>query len=158
MPAMTRWQLWVPGLLVALGCTASMAAGVLKLSRTELTLEPGKPRGELIVENVGDTSLYLDVLQEWVANPGQMPERRVPVGNVASPGLLIVPDRLALSPGQKYRMTLKELHTPPHTQVWRVTFRPRERISIDAPPAGDMPAPVFITVGYGVVIYQLSGN
>jgi hypothetical protein len=132
-----------------------MATGRLKLSRTELTLEPGKPQGELTVENVGDTALYLHVQQELVDNPGETPERRIPVGNVVSPGLLIVPDRLVLSAGQKYRVTMKELHTPQHTQVWRVTFRPQERISIDAQPSSNLPAPVFITVGYGVVIYQL---
>ncbi|ALR76425.1 hypothetical protein [[Enterobacter] lignolyticus] len=153
---MTRGLPAALGLLAALSCASGMAAGMLKLSRTELTLAPGKPQGELRVENAGDTPLYLDVVQELVTAPGQIPERRVPVGNVASPGLLMVPDRLVLSPGQKYRMTLKVLHTPPQTQVWRVTFRPRERIRIDAQQPGNSPAPVFISVGYGVVIYQLS--
>lgn len=155
---MTRWRPWALGLLVALVGVPSMAAGVLKLSRSELTLDPGKPRSQLTVENVGDTPLYLDVLQELVANPGQNPERRMPIGNVASPSLLVIPDRLALSPGQRYQMTLKELRTPQQTQVWRVTFRPRERISVDVPQSGDLPAPLFISVGYGVVIYQRSGK
>ncbi len=155
---MTRWWIFALGLLMALGFATSQAAGVLKLSRTELTLEPGKPRGALTVENVGDTPLYLDVQQEWVANPGHTPEDRVPAGEVAAPSLLVIPDRLALGPGQAYQMTVKELQTPPQTRVWRVTFQPRERIVVDASQPGDTPAPVFISVGYGVVIYQLSGN
>jgi len=147
---------WALGMFAALCCTGSLAAGVLKLSRTELTFSPDKPLSELWAENVGDTPLYLDVTQHLVANPGQSPEHLVPVEEVTRPALLAQPNRLRLSPGQKYRMTLKVLDTPRQAQVWRLTFRPRERIAVDA---GDMqggPAPLFISVGYGVVIYQLA--
>nr|WP_230958636.1 hypothetical protein [Burkholderia territorii] len=133
------------------------AAGILKLSRTEMTLAPGKPVGELWAENTGDSPLYLDVTQQLVANPGEMPERLVPVGEVPQPGLLVTPGRLALAPGQKYRMSLKELRGPFETQVWRVTFRPRERVIVDAGQADGAPAPLIVSVGYGVVIYQVGG-
>jgi P pilus assembly chaperone PapD len=146
----------VLGLLAALYCTTSVAVGILKLSRTEMTLAPDKPPGELWVENKGDTPLYLDVTQQLVANPGQTPERLVPVEEVQDPGFLVLPRRLTLSPGQKYRMTLKELDAPQRAQVWRVTFRPKERIVVDASDAEGRQAPLLISVGYGVVIYQLT--
>jgi len=50
---------------------------------------------------------------------------------------------------------LKELSGPDEPQVWRVTFRPREHIVIDADRDGDTTAPLFVSIGYGVVIYQL---
>ncbi|AOJ91194.1 hypothetical protein WS87_31185 [Burkholderia sp. MSMB0856] len=149
---------WVLGMLAAVCCTSSLAAGVLKLSRTEVSLEEGKPANELWAENVGDSALYLDVTQQWVSNPGQLPERLVPVEEVSRPTLLALPGRLTLAPGQKYRMTLKVLDTPQQSQVWRLTFRPRERIAVDDGDMRGAVAPLFISVGYGVVIYQLAKN
>ncbi|WP_332112510.1 hypothetical protein [Burkholderia sp. IMCC1007] len=145
-------------MLAALCATHGHAAGVLKLSRTELTLAPGKPAGELWAENVGDTPLYLDVTQQWVANPGQTPERLVPIEEMDRPTLLAQPSHLTLAPGQKYQMTLKELAAPLEAKVWRLTFRPRERIAVDAGDTGRAVAPLFISVGYGVVVYQLAGD
>lgn len=152
---MSRTRSWVLGMLAALCATHGHAAGVLKLSRTEVTLAPGKPAAELWAENVGDTPLYLDVTQQWVANPGHSPERLVPVEDMDHPTLLVQPGRLSLAPGQKYRMTLKELDVPQEVRVWRLTFRPRERIAVDGGDAQRGPTPLFISVGYGVVVYQL---
>lgn len=152
---MKQKRRWVLGMLVALCCTSSMAAGILKLSRTELTLSPDKPVPELWAENVGDTPLYLDVTQQLVTNPGERPERLLPVSEAPSPTLLVSPTRLALAPGQKYRVMLKELGTPTRAQVWRLTFRPRERIVVDAVDISGTQAPLVISVGYGVVIYQM---
>lgn len=143
------------GMLAALACTCSSAAGVLKLSRVELTLEPEQAATrELHVENVGDTPLYLNVEQHLLTNPGESPEHLVPVAEVAHPALLVSPARLTLAPGQKYRMGLKELAVPSETQVWRITFKPQERIVVDPAQDEGAPAPLFVNVGYGVVIYQ----
>ncbi|KVD59805.1 hypothetical protein WI89_29745 [Burkholderia ubonensis] len=155
---MTRQRRWALGALAALCCTSSMAAGILKLSRTELTVAPGKPVGTLRVENTGDTPLYLDVEQHLVANPGETPERLVPVSEVRRPSLLVLPNRLSLAPGQTYQMVVKELSTPSKPHVWRVTFRPRERILVETSQHEKALAPLFIRVGYGAVIYQLNAD
>ncbi|UOB58018.1 hypothetical protein MRS60_27965 [Burkholderia pyrrocinia] len=155
MPVMKHKRRWALGMLAALCCTSSMAAGILKLSRTELTLSPDKPVPELWAENVGDTPLYLDVTQQLVTNPGESPERLLPVSEAPSPTLLVSPNRLTLAPRQKYRVMLKELGTPTQAQVWRLTFRPRERIVVDAVDISGTQAPLVISVGYGVVIYQM---
>lgn len=154
MPVTTHKRRWALGVLAALCCTSSMAAGILKLSRTEMTLAPDKPAPELWAENVGDTPLYLDVTQQLVTNPGESPERLLPVSEAPSPTLLVSPNRLTLAPGQKYRVMLKELGTPTHAQVWRLTFRPRERLVVAAVDVSGTQAPLVISVGYGVVIYQ----
>lgn len=150
---MMRMSRLLLGLLLTLIATQGVAAGALKLSRTELKLEPGKPAHELYVENTGDTPLYLDVEQELLLNPGQTPERLVPIQEVERPSLLVTPGRLVLAPGQKHRMALKELKAPPRTLIWRVTFRPRERLHIETEA---LSAPLIVSVGYGAVIYQIS--
>ncbi|OJA57585.1 hypothetical protein [Burkholderia ubonensis] len=155
---MTRQRRWALGALAALCCTSSMAASILKLSRTELTVAPGKPVGTLRVENTGDTPLYLDVEQHLVANPGETPERLLPVSEVERPSLLVLPNRLALAPGQTYQMVVKELSTPSKPHVWRVTFRPKERILVETSQHEKLLTPLFIRVGYGAVIYQLNAD
>ncbi|MGZ2748869.1 hypothetical protein [Burkholderia stagnalis] len=51
---------------------------------------------------------------------------------------------------------LKELGTPKRAQVRRLTFRPRERIVVDAAGLSGTQALLVISVGYGVVIYQMA--
>ncbi|MGS1007219.1 hypothetical protein [Achromobacter anxifer] len=133
-----------------------LAAGILHLPRAELRLEPGKAPGELLAENRGDSPLYLDVEQQLLLNPGSMPEVLVPVGETEQPGLLVTPNRLIVAPGQKYRMNLRILNPPARTQVWRITFRPRERVILDPGAADNSAAPLIINMAYGVLIYQIA--
>ncbi|WP_300732135.1 hypothetical protein [Pseudomonas sp.] len=136
----------------------SMASGVLKLSSVELRFAPDEPQGELYAHNIGDTPLYLDVEQTLVLNPGAISERSMAISEVARPTLLITPSRLVLAPGQKYRMNLKVLSMPTRNQVWRVTFRPRQRVIVQGRGAEGQSAPLSVSVGYGVVIYQRAAH
>ena len=131
-----------------------MAAGVLKLSTTELRLVPDQRQGALYTQNTGDSPLYLDVEQTLVLNPAEKPEQLLDISQVPNPGLLVTPTRLVLAPGQKYRMNIKTLVTPVSNQVWRVTFRPRENVIVQAQGPEGVSAPQSVSVGYGVVIYQ----
>jgi len=131
-----------------------LAAGILHLPRAELRLESDKVPGELLAENRGESPLYLDVEQQLLLNPGSTPEVLVPVGKTEQPSLLVTPNRLILAPGQKYRMNLRILNAPSRTQVWRVTFRPRERVILH-PAEADESAPLIINMAYGVLIYQI---
>lgn len=141
--------------LVLLWPLPGAAAGILHLSRSELRLEPGAAPGELYAENRGDGPLYLDVEQKLLLNPGFSPEVLVPIGQTEQPGLLVTPNRLVLSPGQKYRMTLNVLNTPDRTQIWRLTFRPRERLILTYGESASAATPLAISLGYGVVINQV---
>ena len=134
----------------------ALAAGILHLPRAELRLEPGKTPSELLAENRGDSPLYLDVEQQLLLNPGSMPEVLVPVGETEQPDLLVTPNRLILAPGQKYRMNLRILNSPARTQVWRITFRPRERVILSPDEAHGSAAPLVINMAYGVLIYQIA--
>lgn len=133
-----------------------MAMGVLKLSTTELQLVPDQRQGALYAQNTGDSPLYLDVEQVLVLNPTQKPEQLLDISQVPKPGLLVTPTRLALAPGQKYQMNIKTLVPPASNQVWRVTFRPRENVIVQAQGPDGVSAPLSVSVGYGVVIYQNS--
>ena len=135
-----------------------MAAGVLNLSTTELRLVPDQRQGALYAQNTGDSPLYLDVEQALVLNPAEKPEQLLDISQVPNPGLLVTPTRLVLAPGQKYRMNIKTLVTPTNNQVWRVTFRPRENVIVQAQGAEGVSAPLSVSVGYGVVIYQNSAT
>lgn len=105
-------------MLAALCCTSIVAVGILKLSRTEMMLAPDKPVPVLWAENVGDTPLYFDVTQQLIMNPGQSPERLVPVTDVVRPALLVSSNRVTSVPGQKYRVMLQEFETPSQALVW----------------------------------------
>ena len=134
---------------------AGMAAGVLKLSHAEIWLRGDGRTSRLYAENTGDSTLYLDVEQRLLGNPGEQPEVLTPISEVRDPTLLVAPVRLALAPGQRAPITLKELARPDSPRVWRVTFRPREKLLAADDPAQAMTAPLVVSIGYGVLIYQM---
>jgi hypothetical protein len=133
---------------------SSYAGGLLSLSQAELTVPLQGRLPELVVENRGDGPLYLEVRQQLLTNPGLQPEALIDVGHTESPSLLVTPSRLILGPGQKRTMQLRVLSPPAKTQVWRITFRPQQHLSVTT--AGSTPArmPLLVSIGYGVVIYQ----
>ncbi|WP_221775153.1 hypothetical protein [Pseudomonas sp. MSSRFD41] len=137
---------------------SSLAAGILQLSDSVLRLEPGARMPQLHVENTGDTPLFLDVRQELLVNPGQSPEELMPVEQVQAPSLLISPQRLVLSPGQKRQMTLRTLSAPARHRVWRLTFRPRQRVIVETTTPDQQGAPLSLNIGYGVLIYQMAAH
>lgn len=102
--------------------------------------------------------MYLDVEQALVLNPGEQPEQLQAISQVPNPGLLVTPNRFVLAPGQKYRMNIKTLGAPASNQVWRLTFRPREHVVVQAQGVDGVSAPLSVSVGYGVVIYQNSAT
>ncbi|AKJ42007.1 hypothetical protein [Pragia fontium] len=136
----------------------SYAGGLLTLSQAELTIPQQGHLPELVVENSGDATLYLDIQQQLLTNPGLQPETLIGVGHVESPSLLVTPSRLALGPGQKRTMQLRVLSQPEKTQVWRITFRPQQNLNVITTGTTPIRTPLFISIGYGVVIYQIGSQ
>ncbi|MBL5828776.1 hypothetical protein [Serratia fonticola] len=130
------------------------AGGVLSLSQAEFTVPLHGRLPELVVENHGDGPLYLEVRQQLLTNPGLQPETLIDVGHTESPSLLVMPSRLILGPGQKRTMQLRVLSAPAKTQVWRITFRPQQHLSVTTAGAMSARMPLLVSIGYGVVIYQ----
>lgn len=135
-----------------------MAAGVLKLSTVEMWLRPNEQAAHLYAENIGDSMLYLDIQQRLLLNPGEHPEVLVPIQDLEQPALLVAPLRLALGPGQRYRVHLRKLRQPDTPQVWRLTFQPQEKIIFDGVSADSVSAPISLSIGYGVLVYQMPGS
>ncbi|MCX4220260.1 hypothetical protein MKZ87_21685 [Pseudomonas sp. MCal1] len=133
------------------------AVGVLSLSHSEIRLEPDGKEVQLYAENSGDSPLFLDVEQQLLVNPGHLPEELLALQEVKRPSLLITPNRLTLAPGHRHRMTLKMLRAPSTSKVWRLTFRPRHRLIVETGDSTD-PAPLALSIGYGVVIYQIAAK
>lgn len=131
------------------------AGGLLNLSQVELTISPQQRLPELVVENRGNGTLYLEIKQQLLKNPGSQPETLVDVGNTEAPSLLVMPSRLKLGPGQKRSMQLSILSQPAKSQVWRITFRPQQDLNVTTNGVALPRAPLLISIGYGVVIYQL---
>lgn len=156
--ARARSMIWLCTLLLLYAGTQAMAAGVLQLSTNEIWLRPGEKAGDLYAENIGDSTLYLDITQRLLLNPGEQPEQLVPIEEIEQPTLLVVPSRLALGPGQRYRMQLKELNRSNVPRIWRVTFLPQEKVLIDAESEDGISAPLSLQIGYGALIYQMPGN
>ncbi|WP_330210849.1 hypothetical protein [Pseudomonas sp. AM4(2022)] len=148
-----RSHLQILGFFAAIYSASSTATGILKLSSNELSLLPGHPAGELFAENIGDTPLYLQVDQALLTNPGESPEHLVPISQVEKPSLLVTPNRLAIAPGQRYRLDIRIIQQVEQDHIWRITFRPREHLVLEGEPTKKA-TPVFVKVGYGVVIYQ----
>lgn len=145
----------VPLLLLGyLLANSAHAVGVLRLSNSEITIGGPEPAGRLEAENVGDSPLYLDITQELVQLPVTNPEIRIPLGHIDFPSLLVSPPRLVLRPGQKQVLNVKVLRQPKRRKIWRVTFRPRENISVQGQSDAGPLVPLSVSIGYGVVIYQ----
>lgn len=133
---------------------AVQAAGVLRLTHNVITLGGTQPAAKLEVENTGDSPLYLDISQELVQSRVGQSEIRRPAGEVSAPSLLVNPLRLVLRPGQKRALDVTELYKPRQQQIWRVTFRPRERYRVQTDGERQEGMPLLVSVGYGAVIYQ----
>ncbi|MCK3838812.1 MULTISPECIES: hypothetical protein [Pseudomonas] len=148
-----RSHLQMLGFFAAIYSASSTATGILKLSSNELSLLPGHPAGELFAENVGDTPLYLQVDQALLTNPGELPERLVPISQVKKPSLLVTPNRITIAPGQRYKLNIKIIQQVEQDHIWRITFRPSEHLVVEGEPTKNA-TPIFFKVGYGAVIYQ----
>lgn len=138
----------------ALFTSTGFAAGVLRLSHSEITVGGPERSGRLEAENTGDSPLYLDVTQQKIQTPLTTPEVRIPVGEVPSPSLLVSPQRLILGPGQKRVLEVRVLRAPKQRQIWRITFRPRENFAAQGVDEKGTRVPLSVSIGYGVVIYQ----
>lgn len=131
------------------------AGGTLRLANSEITLGGDTAAAKLTAENIGDTPLYIDVIQQQIQMPVTSPEVRVPVGEVVSPSLLVSPPRLVLAPGQKRELNVSVLCEPQSRQIWRITFQPREQFNVLTSDNALIQAPLSVSIGYGVVIYHL---
>lgn len=107
------------------------------------------------VKNMGDAPLYLNITVQKVTNPGEMPEKKVDLGEVARPGMLASPDKLTLGPGQTRAIVLKSLSEPEQEELYRLYILPVRSLKVDSVSEDKITAPMSVAIGYGVVVRHM---
>lgn len=140
------------GLLMASGLV--QADGQLMVMPARSTVE-GKQNRTVQVSNLGDKPLYLKIDLVLVENPGQSPERKKSMGEVALPEMMVNPGKLTLGPGQKRDINLVALKAPVRETVYRLYIVPVSSIKVmDDGSKDKIKAPVNFGVAYGVVVHH----
>ncbi|WP_431225873.1 fimbrial biogenesis chaperone (plasmid) [Serratia sp. L9] len=140
------------GLLMT--CGPVQADGQLMVMPARSTVE-GKQNRTVQVSNLGDKPLYLKIDLVLVENPGQSPERKKSMGDVALPEMMVNPGKLTLGPGQKRDINLVALKAPAREMVYRLYIVPVSSIKVvDDGSKDKIKAPVNFGVAYGVVVHH----
>lgn len=134
-----------------LTCGQVLAEGALMVLPASLAMSDGQPR-TVSVRNVGDAPLYLNIDLMKVSNPGESPEHRVPLAEVATPGLIANPGKMTLGPNQSRKITLTPLIEPQKEAVYRLYIVPVRSFDIENAPANKISAPISLSIGYGVLV------
>lgn len=137
-----------------LASLAVRAAGELLVLPTSTRLLHGHDQ-VIKVRNEGDTPLYLAMTLAKVSNPGNMPEQKVFLGNLAHPGMLATPEKLALGPNQSREIHLTSLAEPEQEELYRLYITPVTALSVTDAPKEKISAPMSFSIGYGVMVRHM---
>ncbi|MFC0226914.1 pilus assembly protein [Serratia aquatilis] len=137
---------------------AVQADGQLMVMPARSTVE-GLQNRTVQVSNLGDKPLYLQVDLQRVENPGETPERKTAIGNIATPGMMANPAKLTLGPGQKRDINLVALQSPGRETLYRLYIVPVSSIKVVGDESKDkISAPVTFGVAYGVLVHHLPSS
>lgn len=133
----------------------AQADGQLMVMPARSTVE-GTLNRTVQVSNLGDKPLYLKVDLVRVENPGQNPERKTAVGDIAQPEMMANPAKLTLGPGQKRDLNLVALKAPEKETLYRLYIVPVSSIKVLGNGSQDkISAPITFGVAYGVLVHHL---
>jgi P pilus assembly chaperone PapD len=155
MPALTRHSAAMTRRLFAAAmlCCAGIAparAGIV-LSQAVVDIGPAAPAAQDIeIWNDATEVSYVVAQPSEIVSPGQPDEKRVPVTDPGTGGLLVTPQRLILQPGERKLLRVAAVGTrQPNDRIWRVTVKP-----VAGPVTAQVTA-LKLLVGYDVlVIYR----
>jgi len=116
--------LLVPACLFMLTPTASLANMIL--NKSIIHFEADKPnRQDVVVENSGNTPLYIKVTTHSIFNPGTDQQSRKKIVNPKESGLLVSPNKLVVSPKGRKLIRFLNLKPKRHQEgVYRVAIEP----------------------------------
>lgn len=122
---MKRTLLWSAALIASLGC-ASLAQAEMVLSQVIVDLLPGKPpREDIEVWNDGDDRMYVVAEPSEIVGAGTAHEQRLALPPSDEAGLLIIPRRLVLEPGDRRTIRIAAFgERPASERVYRVAIKP----------------------------------
>jgi P pilus assembly chaperone PapD len=155
MPAVTRHSAAMTRrpILAAMLCCAGIApaqAGLV-LSQAVVDIGPSAQAAQDIeVWNDATEVSYVVAQPSEIVAPGQPGEKRVPVDDPGTGGLLVTPQRLILQPGERKLLRVAAVGArQPNDRIWRVTVKP-----VAGPVTAQVTA-LKLLVGYDVlVIYR----
>ncbi|MBN3794103.1 pilus assembly protein [Burkholderia sp. Ac-20392] len=145
-----------PILLALLGTTAQpvQAEGELMVIPAS-TRVYGSHEQKVTVKNMGDAPLYLNIALQKVMNPGMTPEKKVELGQLDNPGLIVNPDKLTLGPSQSRQIVLRSLMEPSQEELYRLYIVPVRSLKVDDAPHDKITAPMSVAIGYGVLVRHM---
>ncbi|WP_443006064.1 MULTISPECIES: pilus assembly protein [unclassified Serratia (in: enterobacteria)] len=149
-------------IFAVLGTTCLLALSSLVQADGQLMVMPARTMVEgqqsrtVQVSNLGDKPLYLKIDLMRVENPGENPERKTAIGEVAQPEMMASPAKITLGPGQKRDINLVALKVPTKETLYRLYIVPVSSIKVVGNESKDkITAPLTFGVAYGVVIHHL---
>lgn len=144
---MKRALLWAAGLTASFGY-ASFAHAEMVLSEVIVDLLPGKPpREDIEVWNDGEERMYVVAEPSEIVGAGSAHEQRLTVPSSEEAGLLVVPRRLVLEPGERRTIRIASFgERSASERVYRVAIKP-----VAGPLAADQSA-LKVLVGYDTLV------
>ncbi|AHG21049.2 hypothetical protein Z042_16670 [Chania multitudinisentens RB-25] len=131
------------------------ADGQLMVMPARSTVE-GQQTRTVQVSNLGDKPLYLKIDLMRLENPGEDPERKTSLGEIAQPEMMVNPAKLTLGPGQKRDINLVALKVPARETLYRLYVVPVSSIKVVGEESKDkISAPLTFGVAYGVLVHHL---
>jgi P pilus assembly chaperone PapD len=144
---MKRTLLWSAALIASLGY-ASLAHAEMVLSQVIVDLLPGKPtREDIEVWNDGDDRMYVVAEPSEILDAGTAHLQRLAVPSSEDAGLLVVPRRLVLEPGERRTIRIATFGDRPAAErVYRVAIKP-----VAGPLSAEQSA-LKVLVGYDTLV------
>ncbi|MGM0513451.1 hypothetical protein BFS14_20820 [Serratia fonticola] len=136
----------------------TLADGQLMVIPARSTVE-GTQNRTVQVSNLGDKPLYLKIDMVRIENPGEKPERKTPIGELAVPEMMANPAKLTLGPGQKRDINLVVLKAPAKETLYRLYIVPVNSIKVVGDNSQDkIKAPITFGIAYGVLVNHLPSS
>ena len=138
----------------ALFLGAIPAHAEMVLSKVIVDLAEGKrSNDEIEVWNDGADRIYVVAEPSVIESPGLPDQRRVPISNPATSGLLVSPQRIILEPGERRQVRIAAiLPRADRDRVFRVTIKP-----VAGPVTANTDA-LKVFVGYDVLVLQRAAS
>lgn len=144
----------LPGVFL---CVAMFACGHARANMLvyPMAAEINSSREEatsLFVYSKSDHVQYIRTRIMRIEHPGMPQEKEVPAGNGIETGLVVSPEKFALSPGTKKTIRVISTQAPEREEAWRVYFEAVPELEDDPQAGGKQNSSVSVNLVWGVLL------
>lgn len=144
----------LPGVFL---CVAMFACGHARANMLvyPMAAEINSSREEatsLFVYSKSDHVQYIRTRIMRIEHPGMPQEKEVPTGNDIETGLVVSPEKFALSPGTKKTIRVISTQAPEREEAWRVYFEAVPELEDDPQADGKQNSSVSVNLVWGVLL------